>query len=58
MSEKFIDNRKVSGNHQRGIERVMQRGKGERTSQSGEMHMKSSGGSFKRSGGSLTPRKA
>jgi hypothetical protein len=58
MSDKFIDNRKMSGDHQKGIERVLQKGKVEKTWKSGDMHMKSSGGSFKRSGGSLTPRKA
>lgn len=56
----MIDNRMVKDDHQQGIARVLQRGKVEKTWQDGAMSMKGAGpkGSFKRSGGSLTPRKA
>ena len=56
----MIDNRMVKDNHQQGIERVMQRGKTAKTWQDGEMGMgmRESGAWSKRSGDSLTPRKA
>ena len=53
----MIDNRKVSDNHQDGISRVIQRkGEGGRVGQPGKME--STGhANWKRSGGSLTPRR-
>jgi len=57
MSEKFKSNGKVKDDHQQGIERVKQKGKVEKTWQDGYMGGKEHGGSFKRSGESLTPRK-
>lgn len=57
------DNRMVKDNHQEGISRVIQR-KSERMAADHEGHegkMKAGGGSdksFKRTGASLTPRKA
>ena len=53
----FIDNKKV-GDRKGGIAAKVQKEKPAKTWQDGEMHMSSQGGSFKRSGGSLTPRKA
>jgi hypothetical protein len=61
--EGMIDNKKVKENHQQGIERVIQR-KSERDSKDKEGHdgkMHGNRGSeknWKRSGDSLTPRKA
>lgn len=54
----MIDNRMVKDDHQEGIKRVMQKEKPAKTWQSGEMHMKGDKADWKRSGGSLTPRKA
>ena len=55
----FIDNRKVKDNHQAGIERVKQREKGKMKECSGKMGKNiPSESNFKRSGSSLTPRKA
>ena len=59
----MIDNRKVKDNHQQGIERVKQR-KGDTTRADTEGHQGKMGhkprsdAAFKRTGGSLTPRKA
>lgn len=55
--KEMIDNRKVGAN-KGGIAAKVQRGKVEKTWQDGAMHQKSGGGSFKRGGESLTPRKA
>ena len=56
----MIDNRKVSGNHQEGISRVLQKGKVEKTWADGKMSMRGDGkeSNWKQSGESLTPRKA
>lgn len=57
----MIDNRKVSDNHQQGIERVIQRDKSPTGAQHGRMGEKAKGESeshWKREGGSLTPRRA
>jgi hypothetical protein len=54
----MIDNRKVGGNHQKGIERVKQRsGEGGRVGEPGKMTGKGHA-NWKRSGGATTPRKA
>lgn len=57
MKEGMIDNRKVHDNHQEGISRVTQR-KGEmgRVGEPGKMEGKGHA-NWKRSGGSLTPRR-
>lgn len=59
--EGMIDNRMVKDSHQEGISRVIQR-KSEREKVDGHQgymgHKKRSDDSFKRTGGSLTPRKA
>ena len=53
----MIDNRKVSDTHQEGIARVIQRkGEGGRVGQPGKMTGKGHA-EWKRSGGSLTPRR-
>jgi len=53
----MIDNRKVSDTHQEGISRVIQRkGEGGRVGQPGKMTGKGHA-EWKRSGGSLTPRR-
>ena len=60
MKDGIIDNRRVNDNHQEGIKRVIQR-KSEHgpCAQSGKMgHANRSDAGFKRSGASLTPRKA
>ena len=54
----FIDNRKVSDNHQQGIERVKMRKGDLKAGQGGKMHAVGDKANWKRSGGSLTPRKA
>lgn len=57
LKEGMIDNRKVNDNHQGGIERVKQRKGDMETGQPGKM--KGHGhANWKRSGSSLTPRKA
>lgn len=55
----MVDNRMVKDSHQEGIGRVTQR-KSEQgpKAQSGKMGMKGNESNWKRSGGSLTPRKA
>lgn len=58
----MIDNRKVKDSHQEGIGRVIQR-KSEKSGGNGHCSGKMSGkgaseSNFKRTGGSLTPRKA
>lgn len=53
----MIDNRKVKDNHQQGIERVKMR-KGELEKGQGGKMGKVEKADWKRSGGSLTPRKA
>ena len=59
----MIDNRMVKDSHQEGIKRVLQR-KSEKNPKDSEghhgkmSHKARSDASFKRSGGSLTPRKA
>ena len=59
--EGMIDNRMVKDNHQEGIKRVLQR-KSETEKRDGHFggmsHGHRSDESFKRKGGSLTPRKA
>lgn len=58
MQEKksmMIDNRKVSDNHQQGIERVKQRKGDMEVGQGGKMGMHHGKDSFKRSGGKMTP---
>jgi hypothetical protein len=56
----MIDNKNVGGNHQRGIERVLQRGHDKRDCEGheGKMGAKKGKGHWSRSGDSLTPRKA
>lgn len=54
----MIDNRKVKDNHQQGIERVKQRPGDMEKGQGGKMGKHGSEANFKRSGGSLTPRRA
>ena len=57
MKSGMIDNRKVSDTHQEGISRVIQRkGEGGRVGQPGKMTGKGHA-EWKRSGGSLTPRR-
>lgn len=53
----MIDNKKV-GASKGGIASKLQKGKPEKTWQSGEMHMSGDKANWKRSGDSLTPRKA
>jgi hypothetical protein len=63
MKHEMIDNRKVKDSHQEGIARVIQR-KSDRTRADSEGHQgkmndkRGSESNWKRSGGSLTPRKA
>ena len=53
------DNRMVKENHQEGISRVMQKDVGKKAKCTGKMGMRDSKESnWKRSGESLTPRKA
>jgi len=61
--EGMIDNRMVKDDHQQGIKRVLQRKsekmKADMEGHKGKMsHAPRSDASFKRNGGSLTPRKA
>ncbi len=56
-SGKMIDNQKGNVSRQAGIERVLQKGNMQ-VGQGGKMSNGKSGGSFKSSGDSLTPRKA
>jgi hypothetical protein len=55
---KMIDNRKMHDSHQQGIERVKQRPGDMEVGQHGKMGKSHHGDTFKRGGGSLTPRKA
>jgi len=54
----FIDNRKVKDDHQEGISRVLMRKGDLKKGQGGKMHAGGNEANWKRSGGSLTPRKA
>ncbi|HLX54705.1 MAG TPA: hypothetical protein VKR58_12220 [Aquella sp.] len=54
----MMDNRKVSDNHQQGIERIKQRSGDMKKGQGGKMGCYGSESNFKRSGASMTPRKA
>ncbi len=56
----MIESRKVNSTRQKGIERVLQRGKVDKTWQEGSMGLKGKGSekNWKRSDGSLVPRKA
>ncbi len=56
-NNRIIDNQKGNVSRQAGIERVLQKGNMQ-VGQGGKMSSGKSGGSFKRSGDSLTPRKA
>jgi hypothetical protein len=59
MKKGFIDNRMVKDSHQEGISRVMQRDRKKAEGYDGKMHGHTgSDKGFKRSGDSLTPRKA
>jgi hypothetical protein len=60
MHERMIDNRMVKDSHQEGIARVIQRkGEAGRVGQPGKMSGKpSEHANWKRSGGSMTPRRA
>lgn len=56
----MIDNRMVGGNHQRGIERVLQRreNRNDYEGHKGKMGAATEKADFARKGDSLTPRKA
>lgn len=60
MKDSMIDNRKTSSSRKEGISRVLQKGNSDKGAQQGKMSMKGDGkeSNWKRSGGSLTPRRA